>query len=346
MKKFTNEHVLANQKRMMTSIIIGVLLFVLAGILFVTGTKEEAKEKENIKDLNTIIMGDDKKEDQQAYLNVQAIPYKFAVYDNTTDSYYILMDDKYLYVAYMSESDYRALNDESIYDKPIKITGVTKATTMDIKKLAIEAYNDSVDDKDAKITLADYNNYFGEVHLDTTIKETTTTVMFYILGAFFSFMGFIILLTVVAQKLTFNRNIKKYDEETIQALDDEMNSSEAFYYSKIKLYLTKNYIINLAGVFKTFAYDDILWMYPYEHRVNGVRVSKGIKVLMNDAKTYLIVNMSVSTRKSKEIYEEIWNTILSKNKEIVTGYTRDNIKYFNQKIKEIKKNKKNKTEEL
>lgn len=40
------------------------------------------------------------------------------------------------------------------------------------------------------------------------------------------------------------------------------------------------------------------------------------------------------------MYNEIWNTILDKNNKITTGYTKENIKYFNKIKKEIKKNKK------
>lgn len=49
--------------------------------------------------------------------------------------------------------------------------------------------------------------------------------------------------------------------------------------------------------------------------------------------------LSILLLRKKEIYNEIWNTILSKNDKIVTGYTKENIRLMNQKIKEIKGNK-------
>ena len=61
-------------------------------------------------------------------------------------------------------------------------------------------------------------------------------------------------LVVFIKKIRFKKAIKKYDDETLELLDEEMSSEEAFYYAKLKLYLTKDYIINyfFFGIKKIF----------------------------------------------------------------------------------------------
>lgn len=41
---------------------------------------------------------------------------------------------------------------------------MTKLATREIKELAVEAYNDAIEDENYKITVADYDNYF-EVYI-------------------------------------------------------------------------------------------------------------------------------------------------------------------------------------
>lgn len=340
MKNFTNETILSYKKKGLTIFLIAILLFLVGGVFIALGNKEVKKQEKTRKDLNTIITSEKNKTDKSTYLDVKVIPYKFAVYDNTTDSYYILSDGEYLYVAYMSVEDYALLNDESIYDKAIRIKGMTKQTPKDIKNLAIEAYNESIEEEEEKLTLADYNNYFGEVHIDTTQDETSAATPQYLVAIVCNFIGMVLLLTALIQKLTFNRSLKKLDPMEIEKLDSELNDPNAFYYAKAHLYLTNNYVVNLAGKFQAYKYSSILWMYPYEHRVNGVRVSKGIKIFTEDGKTLLIANMDTSTKKKKEVYQEIWDTIVSKNNKIVLGYTSENIKHMREVSKEIKRNKK------
>lgn len=74
-----------------------------------------------------------------------------------------------------------------------------------------------------------------------------------------------------------------------------MNSEEAFYYTKLKLYLTKDYIVNINGAFKAIKYSDILWMYFFEQRVNGMKTNQAIKVFTNDGKTSIVALINITT---------------------------------------------------
>ena len=109
------------------------------------------------------------------------------------------------------------------------------------------------------------------------------------------------------------------DEDLIEKLDNEMNDADAFYYEKTHLYLTKNYIINFQGRFKVIEYRDVILMYAMNYRT-----SQSINIMDVKGKVTSIATINIVTKEKKEIYDEIWNTIASKNKNILLGYTKEN----------------------
>lgn len=342
MNKFTNVNIKKEYKKKIRGIIISVVL-ILIGIVckYLSDIKVKNINK-NRKDLDSIITSDVKdKANKLAYLDVKAKPFLLAVSKSTKNKYYIMSDGEFLYIAYMSPEDYKKLNVDSITEKSIRVEGMTKYTSKEIQKFAIDAYNEGLEE-DKKITSSDFNSYFGSVYLDMTKKASDEITLPLILFIATLGVGNIMLIVTLISLFVFAKSINKLDGMKINELDNEMNDSTAFYYSKVRLYLTKNYIINFNGSFRAIKYTDILWMYPYEVRRNGVKVSQSIKILVNDAKTYIIATIDVYTKKSKAVYDEIWDTIVSKNKDMLLGYTSENIKTMNKKIKEIKKEKKNK----
>lgn len=342
MNKFTNVNIKKEYKKKIRGIIISVVLILLGLVCIYLAYVSEKKTNNTAKDLDSIITSESKdKANKMAYLDVKAKPFLLAVSKSTKNKYYIMSDGEFLYIAYMSPEDYKKLNVDSITETAIRVEGVTKYTSKEIQKFAIDAYNEGLEE-DEKITSSDFNSYFGAVYLDMTKKVSDTVILPFALSAITLGIGNMMLIITLIVFFIFIRSINKLDGMKINELDNEMNDSNAFYYSRVRLYLTKNYIINFNGTLKAIKYTDILWMYPYEVRRNGVKVSQSIKILVNDAKTYIIATIDVYTKKSKAVYDEIWDTIVSKNKDMVLGYTSENIKAMNKKIKEIKKEKKNK----
>jgi len=340
MKRFTNVNVKKEYKRMIRSVLISILFIIIAfGFKYLESQMVKDANKK-MTDLDSVIVSkENKKDNKKVYLDVKSIPYLFAVSNSTVNSYYIVSDGEFLYVAFMSPDDFKTLNTDDIKDKSIRIEGITKYTPKDVKQLAIDAYNEGLDD-DKKITIADYDSYFGAVYLDMTAIDESVAMVPLVLFIIFMGIGNILFIVSLIVLIRFTLSVKNLDGTKIDELDNEMNNSNAFYYSKVRLYLTENYIINFKGTFRAIKYSDILWMYPYEVRQNGVRTSKSIKILVNNTKTYIIATIDVYTKKSKAVYDEIWETIVRKNPDMLLGYTSENIKAMNKKVKEIKKSNK------
>ena len=309
MKKFTNHNVLKETKNNNKIIIIGIIILLFGIALGLWGGYEIDKTSENAKSFSKLLLSDEEKENQIAKLDVTHVPYQFAVQDGNDNSYYIVMDEDYMYVAYMPTSTFNSLNREDITENPGKI----------------EAYNDAIEDENYKITVADYDNYFGSVYLDASEAALSDVGSLQMTGCMICLIiGLTSLLIGIIKKVHFNISVKKMDEDLIEKFDNEMNDADAFYYEKTHLYLTKNYIINFQGRFKVIEYRDVIWMYAMNYRTNGIKTSQSINIMDVKGKVTSIATINIVTKEKKEIYDEIWNTIASKNKNILLGYTKEN----------------------
>lgn len=322
---FTNKAVEKERKKQKIFLWVGILSIIIMVIFMFYGNKKVDESEQNKDTMHNVILKEkeDERINKKAYLNVHTIPYKFAVYNDTSDAYYFVMDDKYMYVAYMTVADYNNLNKEDIETNPVKVEGVTEKTPDDIKKLAIETYNEAMENEEDKLAINDFDNYFGSIYLDMTQSDGAIGDFQYIMGVIFGILGLVMFIIFAIYKMSFKKGVRKLDSSEITKIDMEMNDPEAFYYEKAHLFLTKNYIINFAGIFNVINYKDIIWIYPFVMRTNGIKTSQSIMVVTKDGKAKKVADIDIFTKSKKEIFDEIFNTIASKNDKIIIGYDKE-----------------------
>lgn len=325
MNSFTNINIKNQYKKTIIYFVISIILIILSIVFYAWKCSIIKTSRVQEKSLNDIIINEENEKDyKSAYINNVSSPVKFAIDKENNNAYYIVNDGKYLYVIYMNEEKYQSI----IQNKSeVKIEGITKYPTKDVKELAIEKFNDDKDEND-KISLVDYDNYFGDVYLDMEESESSVAIFQIFLIVITIIPGIIIFIVNLAKIINFNKIKSKYN---IKELDNEMNDKNSFYYNKANLYLTPNYIINFSGKLFIIKYIDIDWIYPNITKTNGIKTAKSIILITKENKTYNISNLSNITRKSKEIYDEIWDTIVSKNSDMLVGYTEENIKAYKDK---------------
>lgn len=333
MERFTNINIKKEKNRMIRNLIIFILVIGVAIVCWVwrknTIDKITNSEATN---LNDIIVNEDEKINRKAYLDIKDIPYQCVVIEDTTDSYYIVSDGTYMYIAYMGLGDFEKLNNEEIRNNPIRVEGITCETNEEVKKVVLEVYNEGIEEQ-YQIKESEFDDYFGSIHLDMVKETETVATIPTLLTVFIGFVGMIGLCLTIREIYSYKNSIKKMDEYQIKKLDEEMNDPNAFYYNKAHLYLTDQYVINFKNKFVVIDYNDIVWMYTFEQRTNGIKASQAIKVLDHTGQTYTIAEIEFITKAKKEVYNEIWNTIISKNNRIVLGYTKENIKEMNDRFK-------------
>lgn len=331
MKNFSNQIVLKQYKRSIIGLIISILLIIIGIVFWIWKNNIVKDSKKNIYNLNDIIISNEETKDyKRAYIDNMITPYKFAVYDNTTDAYYIVKDKKYMYIVYMRENTYKSLVKDE-YETPIKIEGITKYVPSDVKALALEEYNDGLSDEE-KITESDFNDYFGDVYLDMTESDISVSSLQFAVSIISLLIGFVGLIMNINKMKSFN----KLDKDIIKEIDEEMNNDSSIYYKKFNLYLTENYIITFSGKMSVVKYSDIVWMYQKDKKSRGIKTNQCIVLALTNGDKPNIANSTLS-KKSLEQYNQVWDYIIAKNNNILVGYTDENIKKYKESLrKEVK----------
>lgn len=321
MKEIKSKQIQNILKKSKTSLIVWIIVAVCAAVIFALSIFMNDFRKST--SLHEILAAGESSENKLVHVDVKEIPYVFAYYpDDSTGKFYFLSDGEYYYIAFLSSKKFNELNTESIQENPITVTGITKKIPADIKKLALEAYNEE-QDKEHRISSSEFGDYFGLIYLDETEVDFVQVIMLLVgmIGWIAGLCGTIAQLIIV---IRLNKTIKKFDEKEWEIINQELEDNDAFYYKNAKLALTKSYVIDFSRGFKPIKYSDILWMYKYEYRYNGVNTQLSIILYTNDKKRQVVAALPGYTKKSKVVNQEIMETIMKKNEKMLVGYTKEN----------------------
>lgn len=247
--------------------------------------------------------------------------------NNSNKKFYISVDENnYFYIISLTESQYDDIVTKDLEKEPITIYGKTKIISSDIKKLAKSYYNKAMKDpKDQITTEEQFFNVFGDIYLDSTNENISSTILI-VIGAFCMLMWTIFIIAFIIMKIRLNSTFKKIDDEELRKIEEEIDDKDAFHYEKAHLILTKNYIISFLSGFRALKYEDIIWLYEYRLRQYGMTTQKSIMVMDKTGKVKPIITLDGVTKKSKLVFDEIADTILSKNNKILIGYNKENKK--------------------
>ena len=190
-------------------------------------------------------------------------------------------------------------------------------------------------EEEYQITASDFTNYFNNVYLDAEALPLTDTDVFIILGVVAIVVGAVFLLCGAIMIVRYKKNIKKLTEEDIHKIDEELNDKDTFFYKNAHVSLTKNYIVNFGNTFDVISYKDIVWIYPYEIRQRGVKTSQSIQIMTKDGKMHGVASLSTHTKKVREVFEEIYETIVKKSTNALVGYSKENKKLAKEKVNKL-----------
>lgn len=309
------------------------LIFIALGLLFIGfGIYENKQNGNQYFYLNDIIENKNNEENVKAYLKIAKAPYSIAKYENEENyTFYIVFDGNYYYIAYLSDEIYEKLNVEGLVDKPITIYGTTKAVPSSLKDIAIEVYNNGLDEEN-QIEIDDFNSYFGEVYLTNISLKKETSAFFYLsmipIAIACSFLVLFLL------KMVKNKEaLATLTEKELQKLEKEINDKNTKYYETLHLILTKNYIISFNKTLKIINQNSLIWIYEYKTKQYGITTSKQIFVMDNTGKKYSIVTTDGLSRKTDSTLKEIITIVSNKNEKILIGYNKRNENEINEILK-------------
>ncbi len=333
MKRLNNELLKKEFCKVNTNLIIAIVCLILGFICLGTAYYADNRIPKNTIHINEIIDSEDlNREDIKVNVEIAMKPALFAkMSNNSSKKFYISADaDNYFYIIALTEKEYNELAKKDLKKEPVTIYGKTKLITSDIKKLAESYYNRAMEIEEDHIKDdKDFFNVFGDLYLDTTNENIASTIL-YVIGAFCMLMWTCFIIVFIFMKIKLENTFKKIDDEELRKIETEIEDKDSFHYERAHLILTKNYVISFLNGFRAIKYKDIIWVYEYRLRQYGMTTQKSIMVMDNTGKVKPIITLDGVTKKSKLIFDEIAETIISKNKKILVGYNKENKK----KIKE------------
>lgn len=253
---------------------------------------------------------------------------------------YIIIDDETAYIAGITENledklkdvisyTYTAEDDEVEKPESVKLCGMSRGITTDLKDLTIEGYNTILDTE--ILNSSNFDQVFGYYYIDSTKSPYDSLYAECGVLVVFGIIGLVILAVYIFQTISTNKTLKKYENQMDKiALD--IASPDTIYDKKARVYFTKDYIVDFASGFKVYEYKDIVWIYPHEMRQNGYVTQKSIYVVTSDSKAHVIANLSAS-KKNRATADELYQSLVIKMPNVLHGYTEEN----KRKAKELYK---------
>lgn len=327
------EEFLKNIKSGKVTLIVGIIFLVIS---IFTGICLFIAKMDEMKDVKPLV--DVKSENVYASVDVSIMTDYFAKndYSGIEHKTYFVWDDKYIYIVDLNEKNREALN--SIYDysyaeeemeapAPITIKGMTKTIPSDLKKIAIDSYNELYGEK--LLTTTNFSDYLGVVYLDTYESPLTNLTLELIACLPTLVVSAILLFTYFRKNYVTKKCITKLESKWESVLS-EMDASDTFYFKKAKLYITRSFLVSYMNGLEVYGFNDIVWIYPHEYRYNGSLSQKSIFVITKNGKAHKLATVSAS-KKNLTMFDEMYDTLLNRIPNVLSGYTKEN----REKAKEL-----------
>ena len=266
---------------------------------------------------------------------ISEAPYGFAEREEASDKYYFVKGVNGTYVVKMTLEDEINLTEYVKENGKAVVRGSLSTIDDDVKKLAIEVFADEVKGFDEK----EYDKYFGNYIIEYGEHGTTDLYIVYLMLACICGILFIPSFIGGVSEGIRSLNFRKVSDFDASQVDIELSDPQVIRLDKVKVYLTRHYLVSTEYSHVVIPYADIVWMYNYTYRYNFIKTIDCIKFTTLDGKTYTIAN-KVWKRNCKDVHEQIFARCRYSNPHIVLGYTDDAKKYNKQIMKQIKQLKK------
>lgn len=327
-------NVYKNIKCKKSMLVIGIILFVVFMGLGLLIYSSEVNAEYEVLTKNT-------SENVYAKLNVSLLDSAFATetLDGKEKDYYIAFDENdNPFIIVLNKSGLESLRKIQEYTlseteiekpNPVMVYGnVSKSDTEVFKYL-----QEFLKDEDGNTyTIDELKSVVGENYLDTTWDNKEEGIFALILFGVFSLSGLILIIVYFVRNKKSKKILEEYGRE-LEKIEEDVNSGKGIHNKKCKVYLTDRYLLSYAGGVKLIELNDIVWVYPFITKQNGITTSKSIYVVTNNGKSNVVAVVNTWGKKNKAFFEELYQDIINKVPNVLVGYSKENM----EKAKEMYK---------
>lgn len=313
------------KNKMFNKVAIG---FLLVGIfLFAIGIIIQSRELPN-----ALALEDVTQEDQYVKEDVYAITDYFATYsedDIIKDKYYLAVGDSMLYILNLDYNQYVDICTE-LESNLYTVTGMSEPVSDELKKLAIDTYNE-IYETDA-LNESNFETVFSAYLINAKRTPNDGAQIFKDLGIISLLCSVIFVIIYIVIILRTKRNIRKVAEEyDLAQISIELSFPSKLEYQKTKTIFLDTYVIDYSTALDVIRYEDIVWVYPNEHRINGIKSAQQIVVVTKDKKRRVIAETDAFGKENKKQFESTYNELAKRRPNALFGYTKENIDAMSKK---------------
>lgn len=327
-------NVYKNIKGHKSMLVIGIILFVVFMGLGLLIYSSEVNAEYEVLTKNT-------SENVYAKLNVSLLDSAFATetLDGKEKDYYIAFDENdNPFIIVLDKSGLESLRKIQEYTlseteiekpNPVMVYGnVSKSDTEVFKYL-----QEFLKDEDGNTyTIDELKSVVGENYLDTTWDNKEEGIFALILFGVFSLSGLILIIVYFDRNKKSKSLLEEYGRD-LEKIDEDVNSGKGIHNKECKVYLTDRCLLSYGNGVKLIELNDIVWVYPFITKQNGITTSKSIYVVTNNGKSNVIAVVNTWGKKNKASYEELYQDIINKVPNVLVGYSKENM----EKAKEMYK---------
>ena len=310
-------------------ICIGVAIFCLClGIIIDSRPLPEAKELAEVGEENIY-----------SKAKIYALTDYFATYgvdNDIEEKYYFALGDDVIYILDLSDEQYNELeskvNDEENTDG-IDVYGMSEEVSIDLQKYAVDSLNELYETDE--ILYSNYNDFFTPYSINAKKSPNDTSdifITFFCVTGIAGIVSIIVyLISIAVAKSKIKKVAKKYD---IAQVSLELSSQDKVEFKETKTIFLQSYLISYSNPFDIIKYTDMIWAYPHENKVNGIKSTTQIYLVTKDNKLHVISSCSAFGKKNKEAFVNTYNELLGRRKNMLAGYTRENIEAMSKNNRE------------
>lgn len=208
---------------------------------------------------------------------------------------------------------------------PIRLTGMTEYLLSDDAARIATVFEDA--------TAADINAYYGSYYFNEGASDLFSGAMLYLLGTLLSGLFFLVLvLQGGSQRKNYQKSERRlYERGLLDIADAEFSAPQSIRFPKANLILSQRFVFS-GGSGYILPYEEIGWAYQRTQRSYGIPVSKQIIAGLVNGKTVVLASRGVND----QVLTDTARAIYTANPNCLIGYSFDNIKLYQERVKEYK----------
>jgi len=314
-----------------------IISIIFLAILVICIVKSDEKSKEPIPEPISLI--NSTRVNEYSTMYVQYLTEPFASKDDMECSFAMDKDNN-MYIIVLNEDNVKSLqqiknytysDDEDIQmPESVQIFGRTQEISLDLKKLAIESYNQIYNEQ--IINEDNFYEHLSDMYLNTKLPPRDDTI--YVIIEFICFiMAITSLMVYFKRKFKTRKTLKEYTSNgTLEYIYDQLDEMGAMECIIGKLFLTREYIIDAFEGLSIIKYDDIKWIYPMKVTQYGMTVGIYIEIVKHNKQRIKICRFgSFNTMKRNDIFIAVYTEICNRVPNALKGYTNENMKLSKNK---------------